>query len=81
MVKQKTRGKKQVVAKCPHCSSLNIRRKGIQPTNPQASSKGWRNSRDEKFYPEAVTRLFTKRYVCQNCKKGFNYGNAGRPIL
>jgi len=80
-MKIKTRpSKKSKVLKCPRCHSTNIRKRGLIPTNPQKASKGFHGPHHAKYHQECVDRLFSKRYVCQNCKKGFNYGNAGRPL-
>jgi len=80
-MRMKTRpSKKARILKCPRCHSTNIRRKGLLPTNPQAGSKGWHGKHHKHYHQESMDRLFTKRYVCQNCKKGFNYGNSGKAI-
>jgi len=66
---------------CPRCGGKNWRRKGLQPTNTVGhASKGYYGPNDRRYHKAAMDRLFTKVYVCKNCKKTIRYGNAGRPI-
>lgn len=76
-LKIKSRPSKKVrPLKCPRCGDTNCRKRGLTPTNTQKSSKGWHGSYHPKYQKECVERTFQKRYICQNCKKTFNYGNS-----
>lgn len=65
---------------CKKCGSKSFRRIGLEPTNKQAASKGWRGKFSKGYHQPCVDRLFTKVYACKNCKAKIRYGNAGRPL-
>ena len=65
---------------CRKCGRSDFRRIGLIPTNTNASGKGWRGKNHKYYKPEAIVRLYSKRYACKRCGTKMNYGNAGRPI-
>ena len=84
MGREKTRRRpvqQSKMPKCKKCGGRDFRKIGLQPTNPQASSKGWHGPNHERYHKEAMARLFHKRYACKRCGTKMNYGNAGRPLM
>lgn len=79
-MKVKTVGKQSLMPSCKKCGKNKWRKKGLMPSNPLKSSKGYYKPSDSRHVPEAYARLFSKRYVCQNCGCHCNYGKAGRPM-